>query len=283
MPKKTGLSPWSLRTASRLLFDLVVACDGATSRTRAIGLGCGVRDHIKPLNSWSAFYTMNRDLLEGEKTGKAYSGPGGRMLAIGPDPSGANRVIMMGLHPRSAPDVTRPLREAMKRGDSALKQHLAHHFNGVGWKCDEAIKGMMEATDLYASEMVQVKPPSLYKGRFVLVGDAGYAPGPTGTVTSLAIAGAYVLAGEICKYKGDLEAGLRGYEENMRPPIDDMQNIPPLVPTILAPQTSWGLWLRNINFAFICWPRALDFAQKFLAGAFGDSDQCILSDYEWER
>lgn len=28
-------------------FDLVVACDGAMSRTRAIGFGCGARDHIE--------------------------------------------------------------------------------------------------------------------------------------------------------------------------------------------------------------------------------------------
>ena len=31
-------------------YDLVVACDGATSRTRAMGLSCGVRDHVKPTN-----------------------------------------------------------------------------------------------------------------------------------------------------------------------------------------------------------------------------------------
>ncbi len=30
--------------------DLVVVCDGATSRTRAIGFDCGVREHIEPLN-----------------------------------------------------------------------------------------------------------------------------------------------------------------------------------------------------------------------------------------
>lgn len=39
--------------------------------------------------------------------------------------------------------------------------------------------------------------PTLYKGWFVLVGnagDAGYAPGPTGMGTGLAIDGAYVEA-----------------------------------------------------------------------------------------
>lgn len=70
----------------------------------------------------------------------------------------------------------------------------------------------MKSEDFYASEMVQVKVPSVYRGRIALVGDAGYAPGPTGTGTSLAIAGAYLLAGEVGRHKDDLAAGLRSYE-----------------------------------------------------------------------
>lgn len=31
-------------------YDLVVACDGTTSRTRAIGFDCEVRDHVRPTN-----------------------------------------------------------------------------------------------------------------------------------------------------------------------------------------------------------------------------------------
>ena len=79
----------------------------------------------------------------------------------------------------------------------------------------------MEAGDFYANEIIQVKTSSLYKGRFVLVGDAGYAPGFTGAGTILAIAGAYMLAGEVGKHKGSLAAGLRGYEEQIRPIIND--------------------------------------------------------------
>lgn len=139
----------------------------------------------------------------------------------------------------------------------------------------------MEAGDFYASEVVQVKIPSLYKGRFVLVGDAGYAPGFTGGGTSLAIAGAYLLAGEVGRHKGDLGAGLRGYEEQMRPIINDLQKVPPLVPTVMAPQTAWGIWLRNNIFAFIAWTKLLEFAQKYLASAFADSDKHGLPDYEW--
>ena len=262
-------------------YDLVVACDGATSRTRAIGLGCGVRDHIKPTNCWAAYYSIEQDLLEGSKMAQSYSAVGGRFIAVGPDPSGVNRVGLMGIHPRDNRDATLPFREAMKQGDDALKQFVAQHYQGSGWKTDEVIKGMMDAGDFYANEVVQVKPPSLYKGRFVLVGDAGYAPGFTGGGTSLAIAGAYVLAGEVGRHKGNLAAGLRGYEEQMRPIINDLQKVPPLIPTIFAPQTAWGIWLRNNIFAFIAWTRFLEFAQKFFAGSFANTDKYRLQDYEW--
>jgi 2-polyprenyl-6-methoxyphenol hydroxylase-like FAD-dependent oxidoreductase len=126
-------------------YDLVVACDGATSRTRAMGLGCGVRDHIKPTNCWAAYFSIKQDLLQGSKMGHSYSAPGGRWIAVGPDPSGVNRVALMGIHPRDNRDATLPFREAMKQGDKALKQFVAQHFQGVGWKTDEVVNGMMEA------------------------------------------------------------------------------------------------------------------------------------------
>ena len=262
-------------------YDLIVACDGATSRTRAMGLGCGVRTHIKPINFWAAYFSLKQDLLQGSKVGQGYSAVGGRTIAIGPDPAGATRVALFGIHPRDDRDATLPFREAMKQGDGALKQFVAQHYKGVGWKTGEIMKHMMEAEDFYAAEIVQVKTPSPYKGRFALVGDAGYAAGPTGGGTTLALAGAYVLAGEVGKHRGDLAAGLRGYEEVMRPLIDDMQKIPPFVPTLMAPQKAWGIWLRNMIFAFITRTRVLEFVQKYFAGAFASTDKYKLPHYEW--
>ena len=262
-------------------YDLVVACDGSTSRTRAIGLGCGVRDHIKPTNCWAAYFSVPGDLLRGSKMGQFYSAVGGRFSALGPDPSGVSRVVFMAINPRDARDATLPFREAMKQGDDALKRHVAQHYKGAGWRVDEFCKGMMDSDDFYANEIVQVKTPSLYKGRFAMVGDAGYAPGFTGGGTTLAMAGAYALAGEVLKHKGDLAAGLGGYEEVMRPIIDDLQKVPPLIPGIFAPQTAWGIWLRNNIFAFIAWTRVLDFAQKFIAPSFGSAEKHPLPDYEW--
>ena len=263
-------------------YDLVVACDGATSRTRAIGLGCGVRDHITPANCWGTYFSMKGDLLQGSKIAQGRSAVGGRFMAIGPDPSGVTRVSLMNVHPpNSNRDVTLHFREAMKQGDDALKRFVAQRYKGTGWKIEELLKGMMETSDFYASEVVMVKTPSLYKGRFVLVGDAGYAPGFTGGGTSLAMAGAYYLAGELCRHKNNLAAGLEGYEEQMRPIINDLSKVPPLVPTAMAPQTAWGIWVRNMIFAFITRTRIVEFAQRFFAGAFASTEKSKLRDYDW--
>ena len=234
-------------------YDLVVACDGANSGTRAIGLDCDVQDHIIPVNCWAAYFSVQQDLLEGSKIGQSWSTMGGRWLSIGPDPSGVTRVTMMGIKPRNDREAMLPFREAAKGEDDALKHYIFQQFEGAGWKTDEILKGMMSAEDFYASETVQVKVPSLHKGRFVLVGDAGYAPGPTGTSTSLAIAGAYLLAGEVGRHQGDLAAGLRGYEKRMRPIINDLQKLSPGVPGMLAPQTAGGIQQRNITLAFMAW------------------------------
>ncbi|KAF2124601.1 FAD/NAD(P)-binding domain-containing protein [Dothidotthia symphoricarpi CBS 119687] len=262
-------------------YDLVIACDGAMSRTRAMGFECGVRDHVVRTNSWAAYFSITQDLLQGSRVGQGFSAVGGRFISVGSDAGGGSRVMLMGVHPGDKRDTMLGFREASTQGEDALKKYLARLYRGVGWKTDEVMRMMMDSEDFYASEIVQVKMPSLHNGRVVLVGDAGYAAGLTGGGTSLALAGAYMLAGEIGKHKGDLAAGLEGYEEQMRPLIKEMQKIPPLVMLLLAPQTAWGIWLRNHIFAFIAWTGIAEIAQKYLGGAFANTESFPLPEYEW--
>jgi len=270
-------------------FDLVVACDGSTSRTRAMGFGCGVRDHIVPLHCWQAFYSMKRDLLAGSKTKQTWSTTGGRVMGIGPSALGASRITMMHVPPRNdRGDATLPFREAAKGGDETLKRYILQLYEGAGWRCKEIFQDLMQSDDFYATEMVQVKTPNLHKGRFVLVGDAGYSSGLTGTGTSLAMAGAYVLAGEIGRHPNDLAAGLRAYEERMKPIVDDLHKIPPGIPGIFAPQTAWGIWFRNNVFALVAGIMAYSsvfsgvfaWVAALYASAFG-TDKHPLPDYKW--
>ena len=60
--------------------------------------------------------------------------------------------------------------------------------------------------------------PRWSQGRVVVAGDAGYCASPmSGQGTSLALIGAYVLAGELAAASGAHQAAFDQYEKEMRP------------------------------------------------------------------
>ena len=260
-------------------YDLVVACDGATSRTRAMGLSCAQRDYLHSTGTWAAYFSMPQDLLDGKMVALGHSAVGGRVCFVGPDPEkGVTRVILTRANGK---DDSLPFRAAVTAGQDALKRYVHKVFSGMRWRSDEIMQALLASDDFYASEILRVKPPTLSRGRFVLVGDAGAATGLTGFGTSLAMTGGYVLAGEIVKAGMDIDKGLQGYEKMMRPLITEMQSEPPFVSSFMAPQTAWGIFVRNMFFAFLTWSGVVNFAQRYLGGAFGSSDQHQIPDYKW--
>jgi 2-polyprenyl-6-methoxyphenol hydroxylase-like FAD-dependent oxidoreductase len=75
-----------------------------------------------------------------------------------------------------------------------------------------------------------------------VVGDAAYAPsGVTGMGTSLALVGAYILAGELARHPGDHRAAFASYEALMRPYVSQAQRLPPGIPRIANPKTRLGI------------------------------------------
>ncbi|KAF2847549.1 FAD/NAD(P)-binding domain-containing protein [Plenodomus tracheiphilus IPT5] len=257
-------------------FDLVVACDGATSRTRAMAFGCGVREHVV---CWAAYFSTKQDLLSGSKVGQGFSAVGGCFISIASDTNGSSRVMLMSHFPRNGADCTLPFREAARAGLSELKGYITQQYRGAGWIADQLLDEMMGSDDFYASEIVQIKMPILHKGGVVLVGDSGYAAGPTGGGTSLALMGAYMLAGELSKHKDGIATGMNGYEDQMRPLIKEMQKIPRLVSSIMAPQTAWGICVRNYLFAIVAWSGIAGHAQTYLGAAFASTDEFPLPGY----
>jgi 2-polyprenyl-6-methoxyphenol hydroxylase-like FAD-dependent oxidoreductase len=85
-------------------------------------------------------------------------------------------------------------------------------------------------------------------GRVVLVGDAGYCPSPlTGMGTSLALVGAYVLAGELARAAGDHVRAFAAYEERMRPYVKQGQQLPPGGMNGYAPRSAFAIRSRVIS------------------------------------
>ncbi len=96
-------------------------------------------------------------------------------------------------------------------------------FAEAKWeKLFEILDGMEESSDFYFDSMQQIHMPCWSKGRVVLVGDAAYSATPlSGQGTSIAIAGAYVLAGEL--FEADGKLAFSQYEKTMRPFIKKNQ------------------------------------------------------------
>ncbi|MDC0679487.1 FAD-dependent monooxygenase [Sorangium atrum] len=77
----------------------------------------------------------------------------------------------------------------------------------------ELLGAMADAPDFYFDRMIQIDMDRWSAGRVVLLGDAGYCPSPaSGQGTSLALVGAYVLAGELAASGGDHGVAFARYE-----------------------------------------------------------------------
>lgn len=82
--------------------------------------------------------------------------------------------------------------------------------------------------DLYLDTLSQVHLDHWSTGRVVLVGDAAYcASTASGQGTSLALVGAYVLAGELAAANGDHERGFAAYESALREYVEVNQKLGP--------------------------------------------------------
>ncbi|MFD8993792.1 FAD-dependent monooxygenase [Streptomyces abikoensis] len=248
-------------------FGLVVGADGLHSAVRALAFG-PERDCVLPLNVYTAWFTAVEDLeLDGWML--MYNEPGG--LVASARPGRLPGEIKAGLSFRSAP-------LAYDRRDIAAQQDLvARRFAGAGWEVPRLLRAMRAAPDFFLDSMGQVRLDSWSRGRAALVGDAGYCATPlTGLGTSLALVGAYALAGELASAGGDHRIAFRKYDEVMRPYVDQAQQLPPGGARGYAPSSSLAIGLRNLSMrAMNHWPM-----KNMLAAQFAKAGNIALPEYD---
>jgi 2-polyprenyl-6-methoxyphenol hydroxylase-like FAD-dependent oxidoreductase len=108
------------------------------------------------------------------------------------------------------------------------------------------LEAMWEAPDFYLDAVSQVHMDRWSSGRAVLVGDAAYGPSPmAGVGTSLALVGAYVLAGELAAAAGDHQAAFAGYEVALRAYVSRGQRLAKGNAVGLIPRSRSQIWMRN--------------------------------------
>jgi 2-polyprenyl-6-methoxyphenol hydroxylase-like FAD-dependent oxidoreductase len=94
---------------------------------------------------------------------------------------------------------------------------------------------------MYFDAIGQVRAPRWSKGQVALLGDAAFCPSPVGGGgSSLALIGAYVLAGELSR-TDDLHTALGRYEQFMRPHVTSAQEVRPAMLRRANPRTLAGI------------------------------------------
>lgn len=127
----------------------------------------------------------------------------------------------------------------------AQKQIVADRFAGMGYRTPEVLEAMWAATEFYMDSISLVRMERFTKGRFALVGDAGYGATFGGFGTGLAVVGAYVLAGELAAAGGDHNAAFPLYEAQLGPYSKGGQGGG--AGKFLAPASKAGIWQRNVT------------------------------------
>jgi 2-polyprenyl-6-methoxyphenol hydroxylase-like FAD-dependent oxidoreductase len=125
-------------------------------------------------------------------------------------------------------------------------ERTAALFARGGWRVPSMVEAMRHADDLYFDTVSQIRMAGWSKGRVALVGDAAYAPSfRAGQGTSMALVGAYVLAGELAAHDDPMEA-FAAYERIVRPYIDANQALATRdAANIIFPRTREELDARN--------------------------------------
>ncbi|MDI1460813.1 FAD-dependent monooxygenase [Catellatospora sp. KI3] len=245
-------------------FDLVVAADGIGSSTR--GLVFGAEARVVPLGLYTSYLTIPRAASDGSWA-RWHNAPGGRVVVLRPDNLGTTRALMSFLCP--------------PRGYERLpadeqKALLRRVFAGVGWEAPRVLDALGGAEEFYCELVGQVHAPRWSRGRVALLGDAGYCASPiSGMGTSLALVGAYVLAGELATRTGHRDA-LRAYERVMRPYVAQAQHLPPFTPRLAHPRSRLGIGVLNALLATAAKPTVQRLAKRVLPAP---ADRIILPDY----
>jgi 2-polyprenyl-6-methoxyphenol hydroxylase-like FAD-dependent oxidoreductase len=226
-------------------YDLLVAADGSGSRIRGVMLNTKPREQIHDEGMHCAYWTCNKDLLEGSRMAKWHNDVGGRVVVLRPDPDprGRTRGMFMSITTKAETQMKDRLNRAIKEGNESYMNLMEEQFSSTGWLAPEALTSMRESDDFYCSIFAQIRSPKLQSGRVVLMGDAGYAT--PGIGTSLAIMGGYVLAGELLSRSGDVHAAAKAYENLMQPFVKSQQGNDNVM-QYLNPQTAWGLYIRDL-------------------------------------
>jgi 2-polyprenyl-6-methoxyphenol hydroxylase-like FAD-dependent oxidoreductase len=197
-------------------YDLVVGADGLHSNVRRLAFG-PESEFIRHLGTYLAVFTTPNflDLDHWQVFHQAQAVGGGIMSAR----NNTEARVYAGFESQEPLDYD-------FRDTEAQKRILADRLADAGWEFPRVLSHMWQAPDFHFDSMSQIHLDSWSRGRVVLLGDAGYCGSPlSGQGTSMAMVGAYVLAGELKAAGGDHRAAFTGYQNELREYVAQNQRL----------------------------------------------------------
>ena len=188
---------------------------------------------MRELDFYIAYLTIPRtaddtDLWRWHSAGR------GRSITLRPDNLGTIRATLGFLS-----DV-RGLDELDRAGVVTI---LRRTFADVGWVAPRVLAALDDAP-LYFDAVGQARMPTWSSGRVALVGDAAHCSSPiSGMSTSLALTGAYVLAGELAAHPH--RTAFARYEASCAPTWTRPRSSRPGAPRIANPRSRAGVAVMN--------------------------------------
>ena len=226
-------------------FDLVVGADGVHSGVRALAFG-PEREFVRYLGGYSAYFTVP-DPGDTDHLFRMYNAPGGLVAGLRPERGGTAKASL-------SFSSAQPAYERISRADA--ERVLTERMTGAGWRIDEFLAAMPAADDFYFDSINQVRVETWHRGRIVLLGDAAACGSPlAGLGTSVALVGAYVLAGELAAAGGDHERGFPAFQEVLDAYAKAAMELPPGGFRSFAPHSRLMIWLRAKSWTMMSvWP-----------------------------
>jgi len=204
-------------------FDIVIGADGLHSNIRKLAFGNDL-PFLQELGLYISIFTipnfLNLDRWEVE-----YSEPG-KLVNLYSSRGDA--------HARAAfLFSSKPL--GLDPSDVDSQQKILHHvYDPIGWEIPQLLTAMKKTPDFYFDSVTQICMDHWANGRACLLGDAGYCPSPvSGQGTSLALVGAYVLAGEVAAANGNHNVAFRNYERHLHNFVLKNQKLGQIVANIM--------------------------------------------------